>query len=306
LPALAIAAEESGPTFSKILNEHTRRTFEAVKGYVEEHPDAADAEAARTWLFATAIDRGYEKDAVKAARNSLDKGDSAPAAALARHVLGVGLARSGKLDEGVRVLEEQLKTVRLRSPNATLDFATAMAAQAGLANEFDTARAIYERVATAYFLNTGVRQFCDNRLAKLGLIGSVAPAIDVSDLKGKPVKLSDLKGRVVLVDFWATNCPPCLEEFPRMKELYAEYHEKGFEIVGLSLDEDRATVQAFQKQWQLPWRLVFDREAVAALRRSYKVPTIPSLFLVDGNGKIVQADLNGADLRAAVKSLLEK
>ena len=114
------------------------------------------------------------------------------------------------------------------------------------------------------------------------------------------------RGRVLLIDFWATNCPPCLAEFPKLKQLYADYHQKGFDVIGISLDESRDSVDAFQARAQLPWRLVADAEQVRQAREKYRVRTIPSLFVVGRDGRIAQVDLNGNDLRQAVERCLKE
>jgi len=105
----------------------------------------------------------------------------------------------------------------------------------------------------------------------------------------------------VLVDFWATNCPPCLKELPRLKQLYRDYQSSDFEVLGVSLDKRVETVEEFQKKWQLPWRLMISETDVGATRARYRVETIPAVFLIDQTGKIVAFDLKGASLRKAVK-----
>ncbi len=90
-----------------------------------------------------------------------------------------------------------------------------------------------------------------------------------------------------------------------MKELYAEFHAQGFEVVGISLDEDPEAVSRFQEKWQLPWPLVVDPEAIDRLRDEYAVDTIPAMFLIGPAGTIAQVDLRGADLRTGVQRLLD-
>jgi thiol-disulfide isomerase/thioredoxin len=123
-------------------------------------------------------------------------------------------------------------------------------------------------------------------------------------LKGDLANTADAKGKVFLIDFWATNCPPCLAEFPKLKQLYADKHEEGFEVLGISLDDSEDTVEAFQAQAKLPWRMVCDTDQVRQAREKYRVRTIPSLFLVGRDGRIAQVDLKGNDLRQAVERCL--
>jgi peroxiredoxin len=141
-------------------------------------------------------------------------------------------------------------------------------------------------------------------LLKLELAGQAAPEITVEDLQGEPVDLAAYQGKVVLVDFWATNCPPCLEEFPALEQLYQQQHALGFEIVGISLDEERALVDEFQTTWRLPWRLGLSSSDSEATRQRYRASKIPSLFVVGRDGKVRYVDIRGEALRRGVESLL--
>jgi peroxiredoxin len=292
--------------FSAIVEEHTRKAFQAVSEYVTKNPAAPDAESAHRWFFETAQANGLEADAVAIAEQYLKRDDGEQETRdLGRQVLSLGLAKSGKMKEAVAEFDRRLKSVRLRSPNDTVDFAMALVAQAQLAGDAEAAREILGRLAEAFFLNPYVRQLSDSKLMKLELVQRPAPAINVDDLDGKRVDLADLEGKVVLVDFWATNCPPCLEEFPKMKQLYADFRDKGFEIVGISLDEDPEEIAAFQRKSKLPWRLVHSEARIEELRERYRVPTIPALYLVDQKGRVAYVDLRGKDLRSAVERLLK-
>ncbi len=74
-------------------------------------------------------------------------------------------------------------------------------------------------------------EFCENRLRKLDLVGQQAAELELTDLSGKQVSVLAARGGVLLIDFWATNCPPCLAEFPKLKQLYADYHQKGLDVM---------------------------------------------------------------------------
>ncbi|MEO1999763.1 MAG: TlpA disulfide reductase family protein [Planctomycetaceae bacterium] len=132
-----------------------------------------------------------------------------------------------------------------------------------------------------------------------------ASAISLTSLDGQAVEVSQFAGKVLLVDFWATNCPPCLAEFPRLKRLYRDYHPKGLEVIGISLDSSRQAVEDFQEKWQLPWPIALQGESRNGPRLRYRVETIPSMFLSDRSGKVTAFDLNGEMLRRAVAKLIE-
>ena len=130
----------------------------------------------------------------------------------------------------------------------------------------------------------------------LGLIGLLqtacavkagpAPNWDLKDLNGKSVKLSDFKGKVVILDFWATWCPPCRAEIPHFVELQNQYKDKGLVIVGVSLDEGGpAVVSSFVKEQKINYPIVMGNEDVSTAYGN--IQAIPTTFVIDTNGNIV-------------------
>ena len=141
---------------------------------------------------------------------------------------------------------------------------------------------------------------------RLGLMGNPIE-IAGQTLDGKEFKIESLKGKVVLVDFWATWCGPCRAEFPNMLEQYDLYHSKGFEIVGISLDEDRDALDEFMKEEKLPWMQLHQNDGSGwgnenALR--YGINGIPACFLVDQEGKVVSLECRGDELPKMLEKLL--
>ncbi len=292
----------SAMDFRSILQKHTEIAFADIAKYVRENPDAPDSAKAHAWLFQAALEHQLEIKATAIAEAYLKHAAAHPEVLpLARQVLCLGLIESGKIDAALVVFEGYLQSIRFRAPADAITFSFVLASRTQVANQFAATRKIYDALSTKFFLNAQIREMCDIRLAKLELIGKAAPDIGVGDLSGKNVDLSDYQGKVVLIDFWSTNCPPCLEEFPSMKQLYAEYHEKGFEIVGISLDDSADVVDTFQKRWKLPWRIVLNGSKFSALRERYKAVKIPSLFLIDAKGKVSHFDVRGNDLRRVVE-----
>lgn len=135
------------------------------------------------------------------------------------------------------------------------------------------------------------------RLDNLIPVGSDAPDFAQPTPDGKPLALSSLRGKVVLIDFWASWCKPCRMENPNVKRVYEQYHGKGFEILGVSLDRDKAAWQQAIAQDGLPWKHVSDlgfwNNAAA---QQYGVSSIPYTVLVGKDGKVIAKNLRGPAL----------
>ncbi len=138
-------------------------------------------------------------------------------------------------------------------------------------------------------------------------VGAKFPDFEEQDLAGKPLSIARFKGKVVLVDFWATWCGPCIAELPNVKAAYDKHHAKGFEIVGISLDSERAKLDKFIADKHLPWPQYFDGKGwQSKLAGVYGVNSIPATYLLDGEGKIIAKNLRGEALEEAVAKALTK
>ncbi|MFT5800938.1 MAG: peroxiredoxin, partial [Nonlabens sp.] len=141
-------------------------------------------------------------------------------------------------------------------------------------------------------------------LAGSFVIGAVAPDFSQKTPEGKLMSLSDLRGKVVLVDFWASWCGPCRRENPNVIKVYEKYKDKGFDVLGVSLDRSKAPWMKAIKKDKLPWNQISDlkgwQNEVAQL---YSVRTIPQTILLDRKGRILAKNLRGADLEAKLAEI---
>ena len=134
-----------------------------------------------------------------------------------------------------------------------------------------------------------------------------APDFNLPDPSGKMHALSSLKGTVVLVDFWASWCIPCRFNNPSLVKLYAKYGQQGFQIVGISLDKDRAAWQKAIKSDKLTWtQLLDDANNQQSPTLVYGVSAIPTTFLIDKVGVVRAANLHGRELDAMVSKLISE
>jgi thiol-disulfide isomerase/thioredoxin len=225
----------------------------------------------------------------------------------------LGGMRAGmqQFDQAEKYLVEFIKKVD-SSEHEKLAYAHYYLAETYKASgKYDVAEAEYKLVVRDFAdVNPRLTQVAQMQLDGLQTerklaIGSEPVAFDVKSIKGERLSPAAYKGKVLLIDFWATWCGPCIQEMPNVKSMYSKYHQKGFEIVGISLDQQREKLDRYLESQGIEWPQYFDgkwwNNDVAV---SYGVKSIPTTILVDRKGKIRFKSLRGKQLEAAVEQLL--
>jgi peroxiredoxin len=155
---------------------------------------------------------------------------------------------------------------------------------------------------TLFFLLLIVISFAVKAQVKFGYD---APEIALPSANGDTIRLSSLKGKVVLLDFWASWCPPCRASNKQLVKLYPKFKDKGFEIFGVSLDDNKSQwTKAIQKD-KVSWMQVNDGggwDAKTAI--SWDIRAIPTSYLINKEGKLIATDLDGKELEKALKDIL--
>lgn len=168
------------------------------------------------------------------------------------------------------------------------------------------ANAIFEQLQREYpdtLLAQMVKYQRDGEKIRATLVkGAKFPVFDKTDLEGKPLSLANFQGKVVLIDFWATWCGPCMLEMPNVQKAYQKYGSKGFEVIGVSLDRQKDKLTKTIAEKQMTWHHLHD--AKSELASKYGITSIPATFLLDGEGKIIATNLRGEALEQAVGKAL--
>jgi peroxiredoxin len=136
-------------------------------------------------------------------------------------------------------------------------------------------------------------------------IGTIAPDFSAPNPDGKVVSLKESKGKVTIIDFWASWCKPCRQENPNMVALYKEFHPKGLNIVSISLDEKAEEWKKAIANDKLTWTNISNlKDFEDPIAVQYAIKLIPSTIIIDASGKVIAKDLRGAELKAKIASLL--
>jgi thiol-disulfide isomerase/thioredoxin len=204
----------------------------------------------------------------------------------------------------VDALEKSVRTLQKEFTNSTEVVGLLLAvAQGRLAQgQTEQARALAVEVADA-IKDPDIQEAAQALLKSIQRIGKPL-AIKFKAIDGREVDLAALRGKVVLIDFWATWCGPCMAEMPKVKALHEKLNPKGFEIIGISLDQDRKALDRVIARDKIPWPQHLETAPGAEkFTDAFGIESIPTLWLVDKKGNL--RDVNGIeDLEGKVAKLL--
>ncbi len=285
IPLIVIIASLAGfsgawaNTAQEILEQHERAKAEALQGYLKANPEATDRPEAIEHLVAA-------------------------------------LSILGDNDAVVPLLEERYNgLVKEDEPNLQIILGTLVpqlieSFKAGGGKEkalefLDRVAKDLEPVATA---DPRIESYLAQLRGQLNVPG-VGDSMDIkfTATDGSEVDLTAMTGKVVLVDFWATWCGPCIAEMPNVIKAYNEFHDDGFEVVGISLDQNQSDLDRYVEENKMPWPQYFDGKGWGnEIAGKFGIQGIPATFLIGKSGKIEATNLRGDALEKKVSELLEE
>jgi thiol-disulfide isomerase/thioredoxin len=285
-----------------------------------EKSSAREADAAFERLFSLAIARKLCPQAQASARHCLNSRTCGrDVVALAAMVQVLARVDKGEHDQAIADIKGLFLNKRGAGVGPRLDTDLALAVGEALLERlihdgrFDVARKLCD-VACEGEGPAIIEDHFENRMARLNLIGKPAPPIAGADVDGKPVSLADFKGKVVLIDFWATWCPPCVASIPTLKALSQKFRGRGFVILGINVDAtsedvkepDQAlhAVRRFLVKQGVDWINVPSGTGPRNSAAAYHVEQIPANFLVGRDGAVVAIDQRALPLERAIEAAL--
>ena len=162
---------------------------------------------------------------------------------------------------------------------------------------------VHERLGNAELAN----EYRIKANPALALIGKTVPDFSATDLDGNPISLEQYRGKVVLLDFWAVWCGPCIAEMPNVKKVYDTYKDEGFDVIGISLDTDEDRLRDYLKENEIPWRQVFSGKGWhSPVARQYHISAIPAPWLIAKDGTLITHQARGNALERLVAEAVKE
>jgi thiol-disulfide isomerase/thioredoxin len=308
---LAIATEArgdapAGTSVAAIQAKHDRALIRDLTEYLRNSPKADDRDQAYAALFNKSIEHDWFTETDELAQQYLKSDPDGPVKALAQIIQTMARAQAGRYEEALTRYKELMQGLgQSDQEEFAASFSDTLANSAIAAGEYGVARQVYSTLLSRFSESPNLRQKIEGDLKRLDKVGRPAPSFAAEDIKGRAIRLDAYRGKYVLVDFWATWCAPCVGELPRLLEAHRTYHDAGFEIISVSLDESKAAVSDFAKVRNLPWPQIHNASSTADLVEAFAVGSIPATYLVDPEGTIIRLDLRGKALDQTLGRLIK-
>jgi peroxiredoxin len=314
-------------TIQSINDDYNRQLLQLERQRLERLSQLAarqsPADAAGTYeqLFRLAIANNLFREAEPAAQQVLKSSNHAPVVVFLAHTIDIiASADKGAIDESLAELRRLVEAAAQRKQAAgalppALDTPSLLAICEAYyqrllqGDRFDAARTAF-RLLLKEAGNPSVQAFCASRLNQLDMIGKPAPAIQGTDLDGRPVSLADLKGNAVLVVFWASWCVPSSAEVAWLDEVYSANEQRGFRVLGINLDTASSdgpkvetvlpNIRHFLLDHNVRWPNLVNGAGERDYAKAYGVAEIPANVLIGRDGAVIHRDLSRKNLDSVV------
>jgi peroxiredoxin len=306
LGVAAFARGDEQTSVAAIQANHDRALIRDLTIYLSNNPKADDRDQAYAALFNKSIEHDWFAETEDLAERYLKTDPDGPVKALAQIIRTMARAQAGRYEEALARYKQLMQGLgQSDQEEFAASFSDTLADSAIAAGEYAVARQVYSTLLSRFGESPNLRQKIEANVKRLDKVGRPAPRFTAVDIKGGSIRLDAYRGKYVLVDFWATWCAPCIGELPRLQAAYQTYHDAGFEIISISLDESKTAVVDFASVRKLPWAQLHNASSTADLVEAFAVGSIPATYLVDPEGTIIRLDLRGKALDQTLARLIK-
>ena len=291
-------------TLDALQKDFKEKKFAALDLYAKTHADAKDSADALAEAVELAQELQQHDHVLRLTEQYLKANPTGQAAGAMQLARGEALGNKGDV-AGAQKIFEKMQNDAGDDVNAFVEATTKLADLLVTNGKKDAGIKVLNDAGEARQEVRGLKQHLAGIAKNYEMIGSDPIAMGQNDIAGKAIDLAEYKGKVLLIDFWATWCGPCMGELPNVIAAYDKFHGKGFEILGISLDEDKAAFEKCIADRKMSWRHHFDGGGWKnEIAQAYGVQSIPATYLVGKDGKIVAMNLRGPALEKELTKLL--
>jgi peroxiredoxin len=299
--------EPAATSVAAIQANHDRALIHDLTTYLRDNPKAEDRDQAYAALFNKSIEHDWFSETEELAAQYLKTDPDGPVKALAQIIQTMARASAGRFEEALTQYKQLMQGLgQSDQEEFAASFSDTLADSAIAAGEFTVARQVYSTLLSRFGESPNLRQKVEASIKRLDKVGKPAPRFAAQDIAGRTIRLDGYRGKYLLVDFWATWCAPCIGELPRLQAAYRTYHDAGFEIVSVSLDESKTAVVDFTNVRKLPWPQIHNASSTADLVDAFAVGSIPATYLIDPEGTVMRLDLRGKALDQTLARLIKR